>query len=77
MDATRAVLVDHQQFAGLELPHEVGADRVEGRGLRRQHPAPVTERAQAQGPEPVRVADADEPMLIEDDQRKRPLQLRQ
>ena len=40
MDAPRSVLVDHQHFARFELPHEVGADRVERRGLRRQHPAP-------------------------------------
>ena len=67
--------VDDQQLARLELAHEVGADDVEGRRLRRQHPAPV-ELAQAQRPEAVGVPHADQPVVVEQDQGKRPLQRR-
>ena len=73
---TGAVGVDDQQLARLELADEVGAGDVERRRLRGQHPA-LVQLAQAQGPEAVRVADADEALVVEQDQRERALQRRQ
>ena len=69
-DRLHAVAVDHHHLAGIELAHEVGADDVEGRRLGGEHPAARLEQAEAQGPEPVRVAHADDALGVDDDQRE-------
>ena len=61
--------VDDDHLAGVELAHEVGADHVEGRVLRGEHP-PVVELAQAQRPEAVRVAHAHDVALVHQHERE-------
>ena len=77
LERPRAGGVDHDHLAGQELADEVGADDVEGRALRRQHPAAVLELAEAQRAEPVRVAHADHPRLVHDHEREGALEARQ
>ena len=69
-DRLHAVAVDDHHLAGVELAHEVGADDVEGRRLGGEHPATRLEQTEAQGPEAVRVAHADDPLGVHDDQRE-------
>ena len=79
-DRLPAGLEDHD-LAGLHVAHELGAHDVERRGLRGEDPAAgvvapqpggVTagerEPAEDERPEPVRVADADDALLVEDDE---------
>ena len=74
--AANAGGVDDHHLAGLELADEVGADDVEGRGLRCQHPAAV-EPAEAQRAEAVGVAHADDAALVGEHEAERARQLRQ
>jgi hypothetical protein len=55
----QAVLVDHHHFAGLDLADVLRAENVQGAALRREDPG-AFELAEAQRPEPVWVADADQ-----------------
>ena len=75
--AAHAVAVDDDQLARLDLPDEGGADHVEGRGLRRQDPAfgrlVRAQPAQAQGPEPVGVAHAEELLRVHQHEGERAL----
>ena len=61
------VTVDDDHLTGLELADERGADDVERGRLAGQHPAGV-EPSQAQRPEAVRVADAVQPLAVEQHQ---------
>ena len=45
--------VDDEQLARLELPDEAGADDVEGRRLRGQHPAAASSRPRQRGRKPL------------------------
>src|SRR5262249_6714369 len=67
---------DHPPLAGLDLAHEIGADDVEGAGLRGKHPC-FAELAKHQRPDAVRIARTDELLVGEADQRISPLDLQQ
>ena len=71
-----AAAVDDHHLPRVELADHVGTDDVEGRGLRGEDPA-VVELAQAEGPEPVGVAHADEVVLVHQHQREGALEARQ
>ncbi len=68
--------VDDHHLAGIELPDEMSADDVERRGLRREHPAAV-ETAEAQWPEPVGIAYADDVLGVGQHERERALETRE
>ena len=72
-EAADALLVDDHHLAGSQLAHEGGPDDVECRRLRGEDPSAVLEGAEAEGAEPVRVADAHEGALVHDDERERTL----
>ena len=72
--AAHAVAVDDDQLAGLDLAHEGGADDAEGRRLRGQHPAlrrlGRAQPAQAQRPEAVGVAHAEQLLRVHQHERE-------
>ena len=61
--------VYHDDLARFQLTNQVGSDDVERRCLGGQHPAAV-EATQAERPEPVGVAHADDAVPVGDDQRE-------
>ena len=67
--------VDDHHLAGVELPHEVGADDVQRGALRGEHPT-LVELAEAQGAEPVGIAHTDDPALVHHDEGEGPLEAR-
>ena len=69
-------LVDGDQLARLDLPHERRAHDVQGRGLAGHHPA-AGQLAQHQGPEALRVPGRVQGVLIHEDQRVGPADQRQ
>ena len=75
-DRTHARRVDRDQFAGLDVAHEMRADDIERAGFAGQHPAAfrATEYERA---EPVRVAHAEEVRFVHQHERERAGQLRQ
>ncbi len=75
-DRTHARRVDRDQFAGLDVAHEMRADDIERAGFAGQHPAAfrATEHERA---ESVRVAHAEEVRFVHEHERERAGQLRQ
>ena len=71
-----AVLVDQHQLAGRDLALELGADEVERAGLGGEHPLAVLAAPEAERPEAVRVAEADQRALRERDHRERAVEPR-
>ena len=76
VEAAHAGGVDDDHLAGRELPHEVGADDVQRGRLRRHDPA-VVEPAEAERPEAVGVAYADDVRVVHQDERERALEHRE
>ena len=72
----QAVLVDGDQLAGLDLADERRADDVEGRGLRRHHPATL-EPAEDERPDALGVAGGVQRASSMKTKRERALELRQ
>ena len=71
-----AVGVDGQQFTGLDVADERGADDVERRGLGGHHPAAI-QPAERQRPHAVRVAGGIERVLVHEGQAERAAHRRQ
>ena len=71
-----AALVDHHYLARLQLSDHLGADHVQGRRLRCQDPAAL-QAPEAEGPEAVRIAYPDDPLVVGQHQGEGPPQARQ
>ena len=72
LDAVHALVVDHDDLAGLHVAHEVGADDVERAGLAGQHPAAGAlgaDAAEDQRPHAERIAHAHQRLVGQRDQR--------
>ena len=68
LDAGEPVLIDDHYLPWLDVAHEPGVDQIQRAGLARQHPG-VINTAEAQGPESVGIANANQLVLGHDDQR--------
>ena len=69
--------VDDHHLSGGDLPDEAGTEDVEPGRLRGDDPSVVAQATEAKRPEPVGIADSDEPALIHQRQRKGSLEGRQ
>ena len=67
--------VDDDHLARLHVPHVVGTDDVECRGLAGEHPAAALQPTEHQRPEAVRVADTDEVRVVHQHEREAAAQL--
>ena len=63
-----AILVDDDDFAGLDVADKFGVDQIERAGFAGEHPG-ITDFANAKRPETVRIAHADQFLLRHDDER--------
>ena len=68
VQAGNAFLVDDDDFAGLDIAHEFRLNEIEGASLAGKHPG-LTQLAQAQWPEPMRISDSNQFLFGHDDQR--------
>ena len=66
--AVHAALVDRHDLAGADVAHELRADRIERAALAGQHEA-VPDAPKAQRTDAVRIADANEAVLCQQDER--------
>src|SRR6478609_1142656 len=72
----QAVLVDDDELTGFDLADDGGADRLQGRRLGRDDPAPL-EAAEREGTHAPRVAGGIQRRLVHEDERERALELGQ
>ena len=76
LQAVEPARADHDDLAGLDVAHEIGADDVERAGLRGEDPG-FAEPSEHQRPHAQRVAHADDPVLRQRHQRIGALDLAQ
>src|SRR5207244_8222723 len=69
LNAAESVFVNNDNLTRLDVADKLGMDQVQGTGFTGQHPAFI-QLADAEGPEPVRIAHADQFLLSHDDERK-------
>ena len=69
LNGVEAVLVDHDELARVHLSRRLGAEQVERARLRREHPV-VVEPAGDERADPVRVTEAEQLALGEEDDRE-------
>ena len=62
IEGMQPFLVDQDQFSGLNIPDRLGADQIEGAGLRGHHPG-IADLPQRQRPKAIRIARGDQTVI--------------